>query len=321
MTSKAITHFLHSRSLALWCLAAAIVLLTAAHYNNLAPLILTSVYYTSVWAMAVSMAATVLTAILLHYTNKRFNILRSDTALPVSLFLSMIVAIPYLDVTMWSGTAVAPAVMACAFMLFDTFGETSPQRTVFLIMAILSLLALFTAVYLLFIPVFILGCFQMRIMTLRTLLAIILGLITPPWIALGFGILSPGDITLPHFHTAVIDLDTMPVLTLLAVTALTVIIGFGFTAANIMKVYSYNSRSRAFNGFYTLLLLATALFTIIDFYNLASYLPLLMAMTGYQASHYFVLHSNAPRGWIGIVTLMAIYWLIFIWYTWIMPLI
>lgn len=258
---------------------------------------------------------------LLHFTNKQFNMLRSDTLLPVSLFISMSVAIPYLDITLSINNTIAPVTLGCAFLLFTTYGDPAPQRRSFLVMCILSAMTMVSAAFLYLIPVFILGCVQMRTFNFRTILAIIMGLVTPYWIALGSGIMSADDIEWPSISTVTLDSTTWPIVTLLGVTALTIIAGIIFTSANIMKVYSYNSRSRAFNGFFTLLLLATAILTILDFNNLTRYLPLLMAMTSYQASHYFVIHYTAPRGWIAIATFMALYWIIFIWYTWIMPLI
>lgn len=319
MNGKIVTQLLHSRGMALWVSLMAVILLAVTRAYDPEPIPVSPLPSTGAIASVIGFVLLLLTAALLHFTNKRFNMLRSDTLLPVTLFMSMSVAIPYLDVTLSVNNTIAPVTMCCAFLLFTTYGDTSPQRRIFLIMTILSAMAMITVTFVYLVPVFILGCMQMRTFNLRTILAIFMGLVTPWWIAIGSGLMSISDIEWPRLSAVTIDGVSWPVITLLSTSAFTIISGIIFTSANIMKVYSYNSRARAFNGFFTLLLLATVLLTIIDFNNLTRYLSLLMAMTSYQASHYFVIHRSAPRGWIVIVTFMAIYWITFIWYSWIMP--
>ncbi|MDE6403238.1 MAG: hypothetical protein K2K86_05465, partial [Muribaculaceae bacterium] len=119
------------------------------------------------------------------------------------------------------------------------------------------------------------------------------------------------------FSTPDISIEEPYTLTLLGVSALVIITGICFTSANLIKVYSYNAQVRALNGYYTILFLATVVLTLIDFNNLISYLPLLMAMTAYQASHFFTTRNSGRHNWIGIVILMAVSWSLFAWYTWI----
>lgn len=269
--------------------------------------------------LALALSASLLTALMLLLTNRRFNMLRADTALPAALFMTMLTALPPLGHTFGTDNVLAFTMTGAAYLLFTTFGDPAPRRRVFLIFTVITALAMTRIVYLYYLPVLLLGCAQMRIFSFKTLLAALLGIITPPWIVLGSGLVSIDDIEMPGLAVPMLDIDDPATITMLAVTAFTVIAGVAFTSANLIKVYSYNSLTRALNGFYSVMFLSTALLTIIDFNNLSIYLPLLMAMTSYQASHFFSIRSAMPRSWVGIVLFMAVYWGTYIWYTWFLP--
>ena len=270
------------------------------------------------WGATLGIASTLLTALMMQLTNKSYNMLRSDTALPAALFTTLMLAFPGLATSPGPGMLLAPAMTAGAYLLFSTYADLSTRRRVFLLFTCTSALSFISPVFIYYLPVLLLGCVQMRIFDLRTLLAAGIGTITPPWILAGSGLVSLDDLPRPDFSTPDISIEEPYTLTLLGVSALVIIAGICFTSANLIKVYSYNAQVRALNGYYTILFLATVVLTLIDFNNLISYLPLLMAMTAYQASHFFTTHNSGRYNWIGIVILMAVSWSLFAWYTWIL---
>ena len=74
--------------------------------------------------------------------------------------------------------------------------------------------------------VFLLACVQMQVFNGRTLVAALIGIITPWWILLGFGIISPADIHLPVITSifSVIDLnDTFLLLISVGFTAFLIV--------------------------------------------------------------------------------------------------
>lgn len=318
MTGRQVTQFLHSRSGGnLIVLLSVPALVVAWHFDALHDLSVGSLLG-GVTGLVCGVAASILIALAMQLTNKQYNMLRSDTALPAALFMTMLTALPTLATSFTAGMPLALIMTAAAYLLFMTFGDSLPERKIFLLFTLLSALALTSVVYLYYLPIVLLGCVQMRIFSLKTLLAALIGIITPPWIVLGLGIVDINDIELPHLSSPSIDVSDPSTLTLLAVTTIVIIAGTGFMCANVLKVYSYNSRTRAFNGYYTLLFLASVLLSIIDFNNLAVYLPLLMAMTAYQASLMFGLRISAAHSWIGIVAFMALCWTSYVWCTWIL---
>ncbi len=315
MAARDITRVLHSRTGGNIVIAASVAAIVVAWYAG-APMYPGESIVCGWSGLLLGLVFTAMTAVVLQLVNKRFNMVRSDTALTPVLFMTMIVSLPPLGYSFGDGNVLALAMTAGAMMLFSTYADPAMRRRVFLLFCIVSALGMTCVVYFYYLPVLLVGCAQMRLLSLRTVLAALLGIITPPWIVIGGGLVSPDDIDMPGLSVPSMQVDSPVTVTILAVAAFTIIMGVAFTCANLIKVYSYNSRTRAMNGYYSLLFLATVLLTLIDFNNLSLYLPLLMAMVGYQACHFWAIRSASPRSWIGIVLFMAVYWGIYIWYTW-----
>lgn len=300
-----VTRFLHTRGCAQLTLLLAIAAISIGWH-------LTS-HDTSATSLVTGIVINSLSALLLTLINKHYNFLRGDTILMATLFLSMLVAAPTLWVTPWAGPAMCLAILALCFVLFSTFSDTGTRRQLLLLFAILATLSLVRIDYVWFIPIFIIGVIQMRVLDLKTILAIIMGLATPLWIAIPTGLVDPTTLRLPALTLPEANLDT-ETLTLMVIAGITIITGLGFAAANIIKVLSYNARARSMNGFFTILFLGTTLLTLIDFHSMALYYPLLAAMSAYQGAHFFS-NRRQPGSAIAILLLIALYWGAFAWST------
>ncbi len=271
------------------------------------------------WGLASALFIAIAIAVILRFTNKTFNILRSDTALTSGLTLALLSALPPVATTVYPGIILALTMTGGSALLFSTFGHPrGGRRRVYLLFTCVSALGMLSSSFLYYLPLMLVGCVQMRIFSLKTLLAAILGVITPPWLVVGSGLVSINDIKFPHLEMPALEAGDPFTLTLMAVTGTIILMGIMFLGANLIKVYSYNSQTRAMNGFYSILLLGSVLMTIIDFNNLILYVPLIMTMTAYQASHFFGTH-RFPLSWVGITLLVVACWSANIWYTWFIP--
>lgn len=260
----------------------------------------------------VGLALNVAVAMLTVYINRVFNVLRSLTSLVATMFVVMQIALPSVLGQFYGGTMLTPVVLLCVLLLFSIFGEGRGQRRVFLIFFILGTAAFTQVAYLFYVPVFLLGCVQMRIMSLRTFLASVLGLITPAWILFGFGLIDPRSLSWPEMAVAWSLFDTRDMVQALVTVGFTMIIGIVFTVANILKILSYNSRVRAFNGFLTMLFVFTVIFTIVNFNAFTFYIPLLNVLVAYQVGHFFT-YRRHRRSYIAILLLMAVYVALYVW--------
>lgn len=257
-------------------------------------------------SLAVGLAANLGIGLLTLTINRTFNVLRSLTTLVAGLFFVMQLGLPSLMCQFYSGTLLALLVLVCCALLFSAYGSGAGQRRVFLAFFLTSLATFTNISFALYLPVLLVGCMQMRIFNGRTLVAAVLGTLTPPWLLIGFGIVRVEEITIPHWLMAWSQWGDPHMFRSLIVTAFTLFTGAFFIVTNLMKILSYNSRVRAFNGFLTMTLIATALYTIFDFGSFRFYLPLLNCLTAYQAAHFFT-YRRSRRSYIPILIIILIY--------------
>lgn len=260
----------------------------------------------------VNMGLSLLMALLFIYINRRFNILRSLTALPGTMFLAMLTALPTVTGQFYGGSLLLLIGLWCLSLLYSVYAEPRGQRQVFLIFFLLSAASFTQAAFVFYMPVFLIGCIQMRILNLRTVIAALLGIITPPWILFGFGIVDPRHMEWPQLVVAWSAFDKAEIAHAMAVTVVTVSAGVVFTVANILKILSYNSRVRAYNGFLTLLEIFTAIFILLNFNNFTFYIPLLDCLVAYQIGHFFT-YRRSKRSYIPILLLMLLYFGLYVW--------
>lgn len=242
---------------------------------------------------------------------KVFNVLRSLTWLYIALFAVMQMATPDLAVQFYSGTLLSVAVGAGLLLLFSCYRNPNPSGPVFLIFLGLSFLTATQYSFALYIPVFLIGCAQMRIFNGRTLTAALLGIICPWWIMIGFGLISPSDIHLPALVSVFSVIDYHDTLLLLATAGLTAFLTILSFVLNVLRTIAYNARARAINGVFALLSLTTIAAMCVDFHNLLSYIPLLNFCAALQVAHYFSAH-RAEKSCFAIVAVLAAYVALFL---------
>lgn len=263
-------------------------------------------------SMGINLVANVLIALLLVVVNRRYNLLRSMTVLFSTAFLVMEGAIPGLINQLYSGTVLCLVVLMATAMLFSTFNLRRDEKTVFLIFFILGLCSLSQYAYLTFFPIFLLGCVQMRIFSFKAFVAACLGVVAPTWILWALGVIDFAQMTLPRFSSIFSVIDMHEALHLLVTVGVTAFIILILGVLNFMKLYSYNSRTRAYNGFIGLLTVWTMLMMVVDYTNLITYWPLLALCAAIQVGHFFSIHRSR-RSYIGILVLFAAYASLYAW--------
>lgn len=265
------------------------------------------------WSLLLNMAVNVAVGMLVIWINRAFNTLRSLTALGATFFYVFQCASPPLLAQFYGGMLLVLVAMLCVVLLFSVYGRADgAQQPVYLIFFLLTAGGFTQISFLLFVPVFLFGCLQMRVFNMRTVLAALLGVLTPPWLLFGFGIVSPEQMHWPRMVVAWELFDTAEMVKALVENGFTLVMGMTFMMLNLLKILSYNSRTRAFNGFINVIWIATALFTVINFNDFAFYMPLLNALTGYQAAHFFTYRRNR-RSYVPVLLLIAVYVVFSIW--------
>lgn len=246
------------------------------------------------------------------FINKTYNIPRTITLVYAYFFIILQTATPEITSQLCSASVMGFIVIGVMTLMFSTFDLPTARRRVFLAFFLLSGAVTVQYGFAVFLPVFLIACAQMRILTLRTFIAAILGTITPWWILFGVGIISPQDVHIPHsinFIDASITLDTIIIV---VTVALTVLLALTAYLLSLLKLITYNARTRACNGLLQLVTAATVIAMAVDFTNFITYLTLLNCCTAFFLGHLFVIR-NSQRNWIVISAITTIYYAIYIW--------
>lgn len=246
--------------------------------------------------------------ILMAYLNKAYNLLRQMSMLHCSLFIIMEAATPPLLLTLSSGAVLCLTVLFCtAILFFDHLHATPDTRRIFLVFFLLSAGVSVQYAFLVYIPVFFIACIQLKLFSLKVLSAILMGIISPWIIMMGFGIVRPADLQMPVFLLEMPQWTHPDTMLFLATVALTVVLAILAWLQNLIKIISYNAQSRAMQNVVTTITIATIVAIVLDFRNIYAYLTLLNCVTAIQLTHMFVAIHNFSKSYLAISILMLAY--------------
>ena len=257
--------------------------------------------------VALGLALNLALAAALAWVCGEFNLLRSITRLQSSAFLMMQLAVPSLMAYAAVPTVMALAVVVCMALMFSVYGQPGPlgMRRVMMVFFILSAGSAFAWECLIYVPVMLLACAQMRVMTLRGLLAAVMGLAGPWVIILGLGLATPADVQWPARAGVMLSALGAPAM---AATALTGFAVVAYWLLNVMKYLTYNARSRAMISVVTVVSLVTVLAAAVDYAYALAFEPLLCVCAALQMGHLFGVMYTRRKSWIAI----ALCWLPFV---------
>lgn len=310
------TKFLHSR--AMLVLASLIALASALAFVCLAgyPADASSEGLVTAWSgawplpqplsMCAAVAINIGIAALLAYINKTFNLLRCLTMLQGTVFLLMQCAIPQFLSGLNPGIVLCVAWLMCLLLLFPNFSAPMPQKEVFLAFAVMSALSACIGEALFFIPGLWAACAQMRILTLRTALASLMGIACPWIIYFGFLIVTPSQIEWPDIFSFRNPLDNLAP-AYIAVMSFTIFLGAICWVQNLVKYVTYTARYRAFQGFITTSMLLSVLGIACNVTDSTTMLPILNVCAALQVAHLFGTIHSTRKSYIAILIILLIY--------------
>jgi len=259
-------------------------------------------------------AVLIATAIGMIAINRSFTLLRTLSVFFGAYFLFITAATPGVAAFAGTSSLLAMVMILCMWILFTIYNERVSDRRVFLIFCLLGAGTLYDWKFLFFVPLFVTGLVQMRILRFKKIIAALIGLITPAWIAFGLGVMPIP--TLPHiFFTPPSLLLTAPGgWPFLCTVLLTMVTGFLFGSTALLRILGFNARARAYNGFLAMLGIYTGVLALINFTALPDYVTLLNACVAFQIGHFFRATASR-RGYIIILMLLAAYAALYIWST------
>lgn len=252
--------------------------------------------------------------VLAIYLNRAFNVLRAMTMLYVVFFAIFELATPNLLAQLNTSTVLCAVVVACTVLLYSCYGDHRRIRRVFLIFFILSVAAATQYAFVVYLPLFVLGCAQMKIMNVRTIGAALLGIVTPWWILLGFGIVSPDGIHYPEVVSIFDAINFNQAIALAVTVGITVLLTISAYMLTLLKSMTYNAKSRSFGSFIAVMTAVTIVAMVIDYTNITAYVAMLNFCAAFQLSHFFLLHKN-EKSYIAISIILSVYLVLYTWRT------
>lgn len=246
--------------------------------------------------------------------NRRYSVLRTNSVIYVGLAGLAFGSVPMLTGASIGGALLALTVVVGVLMMYSIYDRKAQTPRVFLLFFLLGCGSCGQYAFLVYAPVFLIATAQMRCLTMRSLLAAIVGLIVPVWLLVGFGVIDLQEIRLPQLGVVQPRrmIEMYPPSTLVC-AGVAIVAGIWLTLVNIIKVYGFNARSRALNGVLSILTLITAAMALVDWMRLGVYLPLLLCLMAMQATLYLRLNVDQRKGYLTFSTLILLYLCILIW--------
>ncbi len=235
--------------------------------------------------------------------NKVFSYVRMVTRLLVSAFFLLQLAHPAGLVSFNMGTLMCLVTALAIMPLFAAYQDHHSQRSIFLIFAIAAAGSMFHCGFLILMPAFLLGFFNMGVMNFKGVLAMLFGLITPFWIVLGLGIVAPGDFRAPHLGGIWNAGWTLSEGLLLIVAGATAVLGIVLAVMNLMTLMNYRMQTRVYNAFFVFMLVMAVIAICLDYRNTAIYLPLLNMMVAVQIAHTHTLRTSVHYRYVFMLLL------------------
>lgn len=229
---------------------------------------------------------------------RAFNLmrgLRGGGLLMAGLFMMMQGASPSAE-RFSGGSLLAIVIITSVIALYSIYQRADGNQRIFLVFFLLGAGGLVQYGFIPFIPVMILGCFQMRVISLRAVVAILSGLLVPLWILWGFGVITFDTLTLPRFVNLFAPETFSNALIIAAATSAAILLGASTGLLDMVLIYARNAMTRARFGLMALIGLTAGILAIIDFGNILFYSTILNLSTAYFMTLLFSLRSRNQMG-------------------------
>lgn len=243
-------------------------------------------------AMGVAAALTLLCAFLSIIISSRFTLVSGTGTLHASLFIVAQGCMPWTTTGLSGASLLCAGMLVCTWLLFGLYGLKNTSQGIFVIFTLLAWGSMVQYAFLLLMPLFMLGAVFLGVFTLRTFLAMLLGIAAPYWIVLGLGVVNVEDFAVPaltNIFSGYTDPGTL--LYFMLQMALLALFSLLLTASNTMAAEGAGARHRSYNSFVNLLAVAMVWFMVFDYNNFTAYSSATAACLGLQAARF----ATSPR--------------------------
>lgn len=238
-------------------------------------------------SFGVSAALTCLCVLLSISLNTRFTLIPGTSVLYASLYLLAAGSVPWVAPRLSSAIILLLGTLVCTHLLFSLYGRRNASQGMFVIFSTLAWGAMIQYAFIMLMPIFMLGAIFLGVFRLREIVGALLGIVTPFWIVLGLGIVSPHSFTLPTLTNLFTGYtDPGPLFFMMLGQAFTALLLLVLTASNALVPPTTGQQHRSCIAFMNLLGIAMVWFMLFDYTNLLAYTSVLAFCLGFQAARY-----------------------------------
>lgn len=241
------------------------------------------------------------------FLNRHFNFIRSTEPVLPAMFLVLAAANPWNDTHLCASTIICAVNLLNLAILFGCYKKQNATQDMFIIATFISIGSMCQYAFLPFILPIMAGGMVMKAFRFKEFCALLMGLIAPYWVGIGFGLIPLPDITVPEisnlFNGYVAPPDLIALFLSIGIAAF---IGLLLGINNSIKLYAGNSRVNALNMTISLMGLTTMICILVDFTNMMAYLSTLYFTVAVQIANLCALWT-IKREWIIGAVPAAIY--------------
>lgn len=308
-------HIIVTSLVCVWFTAVLIILslqgipVDSIHNNGLISNWIPDININGIISIVINAAIISITAFLLTRLNAHFPLIKEHTSLPTVFFLLLEMSSISLINHYSPANLTACLIYICIFILYTCYQQGNSPEQSFIVGLIFSIISISDAHALYLLPIFIVGFHLMRTLSIRTIIALMIGLITPYWIIWGMGWIEHTQL---DFSALTLNLQ-WPKLSITLIPAIfAILLGMFTGTSNLLNAHTEKIQTRAYNGFINLLSVYTTILMCIDYEHHDIYLPVLNMCISLQAAYYFANKRNK----INIILFYSIITLLLIWQIW-----
>ena len=264
------------------------------------------------WRLIGALAIDVVAFMGMFALTRAYNLVRDANYLPAGLFMVLQGATAVSTGAFSGGGLMLITALLSTILFFSIYQYPEGTRRILAVFVMLGAGALTQYGFLPFVIVYFIGAVQMRVMSLRAVVAILAGLLVPAWILLGSGLYPLDAVMWPRIVNPFDEGLTMSKVAVLATVAVTLVIGMVCGGLNMVTVYTRNARTRAFNGLIAGTGIMAGLMCVADLTNIGFYIPVLNLATAYQLSLFYGIRHNHGVS-VAVWSLCGLYACLFVW--------
>ena len=259
------------------------------------------------WKDCLYLAITAIIGYLMIEMNTAFTMIRTRTTMPVCIFWMIATSLFFLRPFEWENL-VPLAFLLSVYQLFQSYESSSPAIPIYHAFFFISLGSLVFPPFIYFAPILWGSMIPFRSLSGKSLLASLLGIITPYWLLFGYAFyfdqmslfLDPLKemicfYPIEYGHLTVSEIASWGIITLLLIIS-----GFHYWQISYMD----KTRTRIYHSFLVIVGLCVTLWSILQPIYLHELIVIQLICAAFSGGHLFTLTRNRFSGILFIVTLI-----------------